>query len=120
MGRQVVLEIPEQVERDAREIAARTNRPLEAVLTDWLRHFTGELPVAMLPDEGILELCDRQMSTEQQEELSDLLSLNRENQLTEAERARLDELMQIYRSGMLRKAEAFQVAVQRGLRMALS
>jgi hypothetical protein len=36
------------------------------------------------------------------------------------QRQRLDELMQVYRHGWVRKAQALQVAVQRGLRPPLN
>ena len=119
MGKRVTLEIPEHVERDARQIAERTQRRIEDVLAEWLGRFADELPVDMLPDERVLELCDLQMTPEQQRELSDLLERNRENQLTDQEAIHLDELMQVYRRGLVRKAEALKVAVQRGLRAPL-
>lgn len=75
-----------------------------------------EPPVESLSDDQILDLCDAQMSQKQQEELSDLLARNREGLLGNAERARLDDLMQIYRRGMVRKAQALKVAVERRLR----
>ena len=56
------------------------------------------------------------MAADQQEELSRLLALNRENQLSPAEQQRLDELMQLYRRDLVRKAHALQIAVQRGLK----
>jgi hypothetical protein len=59
------------------------------------------------------------METDQNEELSHLLARNREGQLDEVERQRLDELMQVYRAGLLRKAQALKVAVEKGLRLHL-
>lgn len=73
-----------------------------------------------IADEQILDWCDMQMPDEQQVELSDLLGRNRENQLTANDAIRLEELMQVYRHGMARKAEAWKIAVQRGLRPPLS
>lgn len=64
MSKMVTLEIPEEVERDAREIAARTQRRLEDVLTEWLGRFAAELPVDALPDDRVLELADMQMPSE--------------------------------------------------------
>jgi hypothetical protein len=116
MSKTVTLEIPEEVERDAREIAARTQRRLEDVLTEWLGRFAAELPVDALPDDRVLELADMQMPPEQQEMLSHLLALSSEGPVSDSQRQQLDELMQIYRRGLVRKAEALKVAVQRGLR----
>jgi uncharacterized protein YbgA (DUF1722 family) len=61
-----------------------------------------------------------QMESEQQEALSELLEGNRERQLNNEEANQLDELMQVYRSGLVRKARALKVAVERGLRPALN
>ena len=69
-----------------------------------------------ITDEQVLDWCDSQMTDEQQTELSELLGRNRENQLTTNDAIRLEELMQVYRHGMIRKAEAWKIAVQRGLR----
>jgi hypothetical protein len=69
-----------------------------------------------LPDDQILALCDCRMDAGQQEELSYLLARNREGGFQRAEAVRLDELMQIYRQPLVRKAQALKVAVARGLK----
>lgn len=73
-------------------------------------------PVDTLPDEQVLALCGLQMDEGQQQELSGLLAEQGEGGLDDAERQRLDELMTIYRQGMLVKVQALKVAVERGLR----
>jgi hypothetical protein len=78
------------------------------------------VPVDGLSDEDILGLCDMQMAGEDQETLSHLLARNREGQLDDTDRARLDALMQMYRQRLVRKAQAWKVAVVRGLRAALT
>jgi hypothetical protein len=120
MSKIVTLEIPENIERDAREVAARTHQRVEDVLADWLGRAAADLPVDSLPDERVLELCDMEMSDKQQRELSDLLALNREKLLTGNDSVCLEDLMQVCRRGLVRKAEAIKVAVQRGLRPPLS
>jgi SRSO17 transposase len=55
------------------------------------------------------------MPDAQQRELSDLLARQREGQLADTERPRLDALLDAYRRGMVRKARALKVAVERGL-----
>ena len=55
------------------------------------------------------------MENQQQEFLSELLAHQREGQLNEIENSQLDELMQVYRRGLVRKAKALKVAVERGL-----
>lgn len=78
-----------------------------------------EVPVEMLKDAQVLALSYSYMPLDQQEELSDLLADQREGVITSAGRERLEELMQISRRGLLRKAEALKVAVERGLRAPL-
>jgi hypothetical protein len=61
-----------------------------------------------------------QMSDAEQAELSELLARQREGALSDDERGRLDALMRSYRQGMVRKAQALKVAVERGLQPPLS
>jgi len=75
-----------------------------------------EVPVDRLTDDQVLALCDLTLDPDEQTELANLLDDQREGQLTELRQMRLDELMQIYRHGLVRKSEALNVAVQRGLR----
>jgi hypothetical protein len=78
-----------------------------------------ETDLTTLTDIQLLEVCNLQMPDNEQSELSDLLAQNRESQLTPNGLERLQELMQIYRHGLVRKAEAMKIAVQRGLRPSL-
>jgi hypothetical protein len=120
MSEIVTLKLPEHVVRSAQAVAARTNRRVEEVLVDWINQVATEVPIDSLSDEEILGLCDLQMAGEDQNELSDLLARNREGQLNNTDHARLDALMQVYRRGLVRKAQAWKVAVARGLRTALT
>lgn len=120
MNKTITLEIPEDIERDARAVAQQTGVRLEDVLTEWLERFASEMPLDSMTDDRILELSDMQMPMQQQNELSELLEQNREATINEQGRTRLDELMQIYRRGLVRKAEALNLAVQRGLKSPLS
>jgi len=112
----VTLKLPETLAQRAKEIAAFTHRQLEDVLIEWIDYAIAELPVESLPDEQVLALCDLQMGPEQQEVFSDLLARNQEAQLNDVEVRQLDELMQVYRHGLIRKARALKVAVIRGLK----
>ena len=69
---------------------------------------------------ALLAVCDGQLEASLQELLSDLLERNQEGALDGAERRRLDDLMRTYRVGLVRKAQALKVAVNRGLRPRLS
>lgn len=91
-------------------------RPLEDILVEWIDRALKEVPVESLPDERVLALCDMQLEGEQQEQMSELLARNREGQLDDVQARRLEELMQVYRRGLVRKAKALKVAVERGLR----
>ena len=63
-----------------------------------------------------MALTELHLPPEQQDALSTLLERNQENTLDDDQRRRLDELMRVYERGLLRKAPALRVAVQRGLR----
>ena len=116
MAETITLELPEALVIQAKDVATRTQRRLEDVLLEWLDRAAAETPLESLSDSQILSLCELQMAADQQEELSRLLALNREKQLSPAEQQRLDELMQLYRRDLVRKAHALQIAVQRGLK----
>jgi hypothetical protein len=75
-----------------------------------------ERPVETLSDKEVLALTDLQLAPEEQSRLSDLLERNREGDLDAEGERQLDELMRGYEKGLLRKAEALRIAVQRGLR----
>jgi hypothetical protein len=120
MSEIVTLELPDHVVRSARAAAERTHRRVEEVLADWLEQAAAEVPVDCLSDEEILSLCDGQLTDQDQEELSFLLARNREGQLDDTDRTRLDALMQLYRRGLVRKAQAWRVVVARGLRAVLT
>jgi hypothetical protein len=115
MGVVVTLNIPDAVAHQAQVVAYSTQRRVEDVLTEWLDRAASETPVDQLPDSEVLAAAEMQLPKSQQQELSDLLADQRESQLNEAGRTRLDTLMEIYQQGMVRKAQAIKVAVERGL-----
>ena len=116
----VTVELPEEVAQRARAAAARAQRSFEELLVEWIDRAASESPVDSLPDEQVLTLCDAEMDPAQQAELGDLLAANRNGSLGDEDRRRLDALMQVYRRGLVRKAQALQTAVQRGLRPPLA
>ncbi|MBW4597420.1 MAG: hypothetical protein KME46_32125 [Brasilonema angustatum HA4187-MV1] len=120
MAEIITIELPERLAQQAKEIAAITHRRLEDILVEWIDRAITELPVESLPNEQVLVLCDLKMEPEQQEVFSDLLAGNREGLLNDVEVRQLDELMQVYRGGLVRKARALKVAVERGLRPPLN
>jgi hypothetical protein len=115
MSESVTIELPDDLARQAREVAAQTHRRVEDILIEWLGHGASEAPVELLPDDQVLSFAGMQMSEEDQTELGTLLAAQREGTLDVAGHTRLDELMALYRRGMVRKAQALKVAVSRGL-----
>lgn len=119
MSELITIKVSDQVARFASQIATQKHRPVEDVLSDLLESAINEIPVEALPDDEVLALSEMKLSEEQDAALSELLARQRENQLDAAGRQQLNELMRIYESGFLRKAQALRVAVERGLRKPL-
>lgn len=120
MSETFVLDLPEPVVESARAIALQSHRRIEDVLFEWLDRAATEVPIELLSDAQVLALCDLEMPEEQQARLHHLLAAQREGGLTAEERGQLESLMGIYRRGMIRKAQALKVAVDRGLKPPLS
>lgn len=120
MSVKVMVELPDELAERARSVATQTRRRFEDLLVEWIDRAVAEPAMESLADDQVLALCDSQMEAGQQEELSELLTRNREEMLSEAKRDRLSDLMRIYRRGLLRKAQALKTAVDRGLRPRLN
>jgi hypothetical protein len=128
MAEQVVLNLPDRLAAQVHEVAALTQRKIEDVLIEWLDSYAcaigdrgslEEVAIEDLSDEQIMKLCDLQMSEPEQMQMSLLLEKQRESLLQQGELEQLDGFLQVYRRGMVRKAEALKVAVGRGLRARL-
>jgi hypothetical protein len=124
MGAQITVTLPEGVLRRAELWAQRTGRPVEDLLAEtiaWSLEPLGhpgasERPIAAWPDEEVLAAADADMPAAADEQLSQLLGRQQAGVLSNAERADLAALMQIYQEGLLRKAQALREAVRRNLR----
>lgn len=112
----ITITVPDESIQTAKEIAEQINWPVEDILGEFVRTDVVHPLVDRLSDRLVLALCDAQLTPEQDAELSALLADQRESRLDEDKRVRLDELMSIFRRGIVRKAHALRVAVQRGLR----
>ena len=108
MSETVTLEIPDELARRASALAAATHRRFEDAVVE-------ETAVESLPNDSLLILCDATMSAADQDALTALLTGHREGSLAVEETARLDELMAVYRRGLVVKARALKEAVARGL-----
>ena len=120
MAESIILNLPDRLAQQVYEVAILTQRNREEILLEWIdRGRTEELAIVSLSDEKILNLCDSQMSEPDQTQMSTLLGQQREGLLQRGELEELDRLLQLYRRGMVRKAEALKIAVERGLRARL-
>lgn len=115
MNKRVTLQLRDDVVERALKIADHSQRELEEVLAEWIDRYADDLPVETLTDDEVLVLCDYEFNAAYQHELKNLLFRHQEYKLTEDESVRLDELLQIYRKGIVRKARALEVAAARGL-----
>jgi hypothetical protein len=111
----LTVELPDELARRARSLAAAGNRRLEDAVIDWISQAVAEPEIEALPDDELLARCDADLARALQDELSGLLSDAREDTLAASGRVRLDELMTVYRRGMVEKARALRAAVARGL-----
>lgn len=115
MKQQVTLQVADNVLLYAKTVATQTQRRIEEVLSDWLEKIPSDFRVENLSDAEVVALTKLQLSTEQQNSLADLQEKNSEGNLSKSESAGLDALMEIYNQALLKKAQAFRIAVERGL-----
>ncbi len=116
MAKKVTLHLKPEIVARALELAEQSGRHIEEVLADWLNQYADNLPVETLSDAEVLLLCDFEMDPTAQLEMRDLLYCHRERPLSETENVRLEELLQMYRRGIVRRTKATEVAIARGLR----
>lgn len=115
MSEQITIQVSDQAIQHAARIAATTRQSVETVVTGLVESYLAELPVDMLSDQEVLALTELKLAAEEQERLSDLLYENREGLITDEGREELNRLMKVYERGQLRKAQALEEAVKRGL-----
>lgn len=120
MAQSISLDIPDSIIKQAQQLATQNQQRLEDVLLEWLTHSFTEHPIETLPDSQILALCNMQLDEQQQATLNTLTEKQREESLTPADSQELQFLLGLYRRGLLRKAKALKVAVERGLLPPLS
>jgi hypothetical protein len=116
MSEQITLELPSELLRQARELAASTHRRLDDAVAEWIERAVKEPSVESLSDADVLAACNSQLPDAAQKQLSDLLAENREGTLKGADCQRLDGLLAAYRRGLVVKARAMNEAVARGLK----
>jgi hypothetical protein len=127
MAVEVTLQLPEQLVEHAKRFGEVTHRDVGQVLADTLELMWATIgsvpeqaaPVSSLSDEDVLALADAKMDPAQNARLGELQARGKEHGLTDAERAELLALLQIYQVGQLHKSEGLAEAVRRGLRASL-
>ena len=125
---QVTVTLPDAVYRNAVRLAQLTQREVGDVLTDTLALSLPMLPddtevavpIGELSDQELLALTMLELPSAQDRQLSTLLDRQQAGGLTAEEQRQLAGLMQAYHAGLLRKAQALQEAVRRGLREPLA
>lgn len=115
MNQQITIEVSEQVWRRASILAEQKSRQPEDVLEEWLEETVAETRIEDLSDEEVLALTESRFDDERQRDFSRLLERNREGISDDSEKRELDQMMQIYENGLLRKSKALRVAVERDL-----
>ena len=119
MSQSITLQLPDDLVSIAQAEAKRSAKPLEVVLVQWMQHGVSE-DLQQLSNRELLAICDSTMQIELQQALSELQAKNREDSISNSERTRLQELMDVYQRGLLRKAKALKIAFGRGLRASLN
>lgn len=124
MSMQVTITLPDEVYRQAQQLAQITNRAVAEVLTETIASGLLQIdPLSVeiqnieeLSDRAVLDLAESQMAPARSRRFSRLLDRQQAGALTGEERAELNALMQHYQIGLLHKAQGLQEAVRRGLR----
>lgn len=124
MSTQVIVTLPDDVYSSAVRLARLTQRAVADVLRDMLTLAMPKLdsdqegppPIQTLDDVDVLAMAQLELPREEDLRLSALLERQQAGTLDDADRHELNVLMQLYQEGLLRKAQALQEAVRRGLR----
>ena len=126
MSKQISLTLPDELMRRAEVFAGHAGRPVADVLTEAIDVSLDPLslpaaddrPASEWSDEQVLAAADSAMPKDDDRRLTELLDRQQTGSITSEERSALNELMQAYQSGLLRKAQGVAEAYRRGLRPA--
>ena len=118
----VTLDLPRQIYQKAAQIAKATKRPIEQVVVEWIRppvERAGSVQDAVLADleamstAQLTQVARSGAALEDTERLRELLSLQEQRELTEAERDEAARLVEQEDLITLRKAKAIYLLKQR-------
>ena len=114
MSDQITLTLPSRVYKRVEAFARRSGRPMSELLAETIEMtFTS---FGERSDEEVMAATEVTMADADGRRLSELLGLQSEGQLTPSDREELTGLMGLYERMLLRKAQALEEAVRRGLR----
>lgn len=119
---QFTVNLPDRIARQVLRLAALQGQPASEYVAGIVEQELGEdtteedALLAALSNEDVLALADLRLSDDEDRRLHDLLEKNSDGTLTPGQRLELDELMQIYTDGTLKKAMGWAEAVRRKLR----
>jgi hypothetical protein len=127
MSTQVMVTLADETYQRADCFARLAGRQISDILSEAISLSLAPLgplvhpprPVSALADSEVLALTELQMEPEQDRRLSELLHRQQAGEVGAGERRELNALMQVYQEGLLRKAQALNEAVGRGLRAPL-
>jgi hypothetical protein len=126
MSDQIVLTVPSEISRRARQIAQSTDQSVEEVLIEHLKTLSPPLPtlpaeqqaeldaLRLLSDDALWTIAREQMPPEVQARAHALMDTNTQRTISEEEQAELDLLVERADRLMLRKAEAASILRERG------
>lgn len=118
---EITISLPDKVFANVANVASRTHRRVDEVIAEKIeRDFSLEIEelerqIAVCYDKEIIKLSKLQMPEKQDKRLSFLLQKQGEKDLTKSEQEELWELMELNRLTTLKKAFALREVSRRGL-----
>jgi hypothetical protein len=122
----ITLKLPEPLYRSARQVAEATKQPLEAILTDSIARTLPPLDdvspeeavelakLASLDDASLWREARTMLNPVEQAMMHEFLDRQGASELTPADHARLQDLLDAYGRLMVRKAHAYLLLARRG------
>ncbi|NOT56905.1 MAG: hypothetical protein HOP18_20085 [Deltaproteobacteria bacterium] len=113
----VTLELPDEVYQHARRVAQATHRPVEEVVSDWVRP-PSQMQLSELEnlsDGELLQTAREMIPVEHTNRLQELLTVQRQRSLSDEEQREALALVEQEDFLTLKKAKALYLLKQRGI-----
>jgi hypothetical protein len=117
----VLLQLPDKLYERIREVAANSNRPVENVLLDSLALLFGDWPdetplesLQAFTDEQLWAIVYLRLGKPDDERLNMLIDLSKRGELTQAEEAEMERLLDTEDRYILLRSQALVLLKQRG------